>query len=139
MRYKDLSPGGFAIFGDYVYIFYGSSYWDKTGDSGQNTFYAPTPAMVTSGSYMFDENGEVVKSTKCGNSTLQCINRYTKAVETSQTEAGKSITFRETAGLFIIPTLDSSGNVTTLELLLGFAGGTVGSRDWTIMSKKTTI
>lgn len=139
MRYKDLSPGGFAIFGDYIYIFYGSAYWDKTENAGQNTFYAPTPAMITSGSYMFDEDGNFVKSTKAGNATLQCINRYTKAVETSFTEAGKSISFRETAGLFIIPTLDGSGNVTSLELLLGFAGGTVGNRDWTIMSKKTTI
>lgn len=53
------------------------------------------------------------------------------------TEAAKSLaSFREPEGMSVIPTLDSKGNVTNLKLVMGFANGIPGDRNWTMMYKE---
>lgn len=149
---KQLTPNGWAIFGEYVYLGYGTAYFNTDTTKGQNIFFSPTPAQVKAG--IKDGNGKTV--TKCGNTHLRCF-RWTTATGTtldesevysSHSEAGKSLVHRELEGLSIIPrTTRGTGNansneestVTSLELVFCFAGGEQGNRNFSFFSKKNKV
>lgn len=142
-RKGDLVPNGWAIFGDYVYLGYGTAYWNRkenveNGQSGQWKFYSPK----TTNGYVYDSGfyaDNQTPITKVGNTRIRCYNWKTgQLVNESFTEAGKSNNHRELEGLAIIPTV-VNGNVTKLKLFLSFAGGVPGDRDWSFFYKEQTF
>lgn len=138
--FANLIPNGWVIFGDYCYFYGGTAYWGESLDDGQLDWYSPKPELVTAGCYRFNEDGSYGVETRAGNHHVVCYNRKTKVKEVFHTEMYKSISpFRESEGMHIVPTLDSSGNVTALELIFGVANGVPGDRSWTLLSKKTTL
>ncbi len=137
--YTNLTPNGWALFGDYVYFLHGTAYWSPTTATGQTDFYSPTKEMIEKGCYKF-VGDEMVKETKLGNTHISCMNWKTLENETFHTEVAKSLApFREPEGMAMIPTLDKNGNVTNLKLVIGFANGVPGDRNWTLMYKENNI
>lgn len=130
-----LVPNGWAIFGDYIYMGYGTAYWNSQDAleakvAGQWKFFSPDEV---GGTYY---DGEPIE--KVGNVHLRCYNWKTgELVSESFTEAGKSNIHRELEGLAILPTI-VSGVVKELKLVFAFAGGPTGNRDWSMFYKENT-
>jgi hypothetical protein len=131
----NLVPNGWALFGDYVYLVYGTAYFNSDVSSGgQNEWFSPTPAFLASnGGSISDGIGGTY--TKAGNTQIIRYNWKTGVQVKSLTEAGKSLVHREPEGCFMVPQMDEYGNVGALELHFAFAGGIPGARNWTLMNK----
>ncbi|WP_397537831.1 hypothetical protein [Rummeliibacillus pycnus] len=134
----NLTPNGWGIFGDYIYLMFGTAYWTKdTAQGGQKEWFSPDSALMTAnGGSMSDGQGGT--TTKLGNTQLMCLNWKTGTQELSFTEAGKSMVHREPEGMFVRPTVSGS-NVTGLTVLMGFACDIPGHRKFSIYEKVTTF
>ena len=138
---QQLVPNGWAIFGDYLYLGYGTAYWGFEPDvksgavDGQFEFFSPKNLSDGGGAYW---DGTPI--THVGNTTLRRVNWKTGVIEQEfVTEAAKSLPHRELEGMAIIPFVDTNGAVTKLQLHFAFAGGVPGSRTFSMMDKEATL
>jgi hypothetical protein len=140
-KQRQLVPNGWAIFGDYLYLGYGTAYWTSLASlapgnhtAGQWEFFSPD--SYSPGDTYYD--GTTIDHV--GNTLLRRVNWKTGVIEQEfHTEAAKSLTHRELEGMSIIPFTDATGAVTKLQLHFAFAGGATGDRNFSMMYKETTL
>lgn len=132
---SQLVPNGWAMFGDYIYMGYGTAYWNSQDAlqakvAGQWKFFSPDEP----GGTYFD--GTPIE--KRGNVHLRCYNWKTgELVSENFTEAGYTNVHRELEGLAIIPKI-VNGIVQEIKLVFAFAGGPTGDRNWSMFYKENT-